>query len=116
MLTHWARDRAGGLPLEKVVKMMTHDTARHIGMNDRGTLTPGAKADLSVVDLEDLTLRRPHLVADLPAGGKRLLQNAEGYRARPVSGQQVLDNDTLTSARPGRLVRLGARAPLRGER
>ncbi|MEZ4265471.1 MAG: amidohydrolase family protein [Myxococcota bacterium] len=110
MLTHWARDRAKGLPLEKVVKMMTHDTARYIGMNDRGTLTPGAKADVNVIDLENLTLRRPHLVADLPAGGKRLLQNAEGYRVTLVNGEQIIDNDTLTSARPGRLVRLGARA------
>jgi N-acyl-D-aspartate/D-glutamate deacylase len=109
MLTHWARDRAQGLPLEKVVKMMTHDTARYIGMHDRGTLTPGAKADVNVIDLAHLTLRRPHLVADLPAGGKRLLQKAEGYRATLVNGEVILEDDALTAARPGRLVRLGAR-------
>jgi len=107
MLTHWARDRQERLTLEQVVKMMSHDTSRFLGMTDRGTIEVGAKADVNVIDLEGLTLRKPRLVQDLPAGGKRLLQDAEGYRATLVSGVVVLENDQLTGARPGRLVRLG---------
>jgi N-acyl-D-aspartate/D-glutamate deacylase len=107
MLTHWARDRAEGLPLEKVVKMMSHDTSRFLGMNDRGIVEVGAKADLNVIDFDTLQLRPPRLVADLPAGGKRLLQDAVGYRATVVSGEVILENDRLTGARPGRLVRVG---------
>lgn len=107
MLVHWARDRERRLPLEKVVKMMSHDTSRFLGMKDRGTVEVGAKADVNVIDLDNLTLRKPRLVDDLPAGGKRMLQDAEGYRATLVSGVVVLENDRLTGERPGRLVRVG---------
>jgi len=107
MLVHWARDRERRLPLEKVVKMMSHDTSRFLGMTDRGTVEVGAKADVNVIDLDNLTLRKPRLVEDLPAGGKRMLQDAEGYRATLVSGVVVLENDRLTGERPGRLVRVG---------
>jgi N-acyl-D-aspartate/D-glutamate deacylase len=107
MLTHWARDRAEGLGLERVVKMMTHDTSRHIGLADRGTLELGARADINVIDLERLTLRKPRIVADLPAGGKRMLQDANGYVATICRGVVTVDHDALTGARPGRLVRFG---------
>ena len=107
MLTHWARDRAQGLPLERVVQMMTHDTARFVGLADRGTVAVGQKADLNVIDHAALRLHPPHLVADLPAGGKRLLQFADGYRATLVSGQVIARDGQLTGARPGRLVRAG---------
>ena len=114
MLTHWARDRARGrLPLERVVKMLAHDTARHVGFADRGTLAPGQKADLNVIDFDRLRLTRPALVADLPAGGKRLLQRAEGYLATIVNGEHVVEHGALTGARPGRLVRLGSSDPIR---
>ncbi|MEO7091793.1 MAG: amidohydrolase family protein [Polyangiales bacterium] len=107
MLSHWARDRARGkLPLERVVKMLAHDTARYMGFSDRGTIAVGQKADLNIIDFERLRLTRPALVADLPAGGKRLLQRAEGYLATLVNGEVVVDRGTLTGARPGRLVRL----------
>ena len=107
MLTHWARDRARGkLPLERVVKMLAHDTARYVGFRDRGTLAVGQKADLNVIDFEGLRLERPALVSDLPAGGKRLLQRADGYLATIVSGEVVVERGALTGARPGRLVRL----------
>ncbi|MEZ4316268.1 MAG: amidohydrolase family protein [Myxococcota bacterium] len=108
MLIHWARDRDRGIPLEQVVKMMSHDTSRFLGMSDRGTLEVGARADVNVIDLGRLTLRKPRLVADLPAGGKRMLQDAEGYVATLVAGEVILENDRLTGARPGRLVRMGA--------
>lgn len=107
MLTHWARDRDIQLGLEKVVKMMSHDTSRHIGLTDRGTLELGMRADINVIDLQNLTLRKPRLVDDLPAGGKRMLQDANGYRATIVAGEPILENDQLTGARPGRLVRMG---------
>jgi len=107
LLTHWARDRAKGIPLERVVQMQAHDTARFIGLTDRGTLEPGMRADLNVVELAQLALLRPVMQQDLPAGGKRLVQNAEGYRATLVAGQLVAEHGSLTGARPGQLVRLG---------
>jgi N-acyl-D-aspartate/D-glutamate deacylase len=107
MLMHWARDREQGLPLERVVQMMTRDTASYIGFSDRGLLRAGMRADVNVIDLKGLSLERPHLVHDLPGGGKRLLQGAQGYRATVVGGVPILRNDVLTGARPGRLVRAG---------
>ena len=109
MLTHWTRDRSRGprFGLERVVKMMTHDTASYIGFHDRGTIEVGKRADINVIDYDNLALKRPRLVADLPAGGKRLLQDAVGYRNTLVNGQVIIENDQLTDARPGRLVRLG---------
>ena len=107
MLTHWVRDRARGprLPLEYVIRKMTAETAALFGFSDRGTIEPGKRADLNVIDLDGLRLREPRLVADLPAGGTRLLQAAEGYRATIVAGQVTRENDRFTGARPGRLVR-----------
>jgi len=110
LLTHWARDRADGIPLERVVQMQAHDTARFIGLTDRGTLEPGMRADLNVVDLDRLALLRPVMQRDLPAGGRRLVQRAEGYLATLVAGEVIAEGGTLTGARPGHLVRLGARA------
>ncbi|ACY14751.1 N-acyl-D-amino-acid deacylase family protein [Haliangium ochraceum] len=112
MLTHWVRDRSRGprLPLERVVSMMTRRPARYIGLSDRGVVAPGCKADLNVIDLDALTLSRPRIHRDLPAGGKRFIQRAQGYRATIISGQRVLADGALTDARPGRLVRLGRAA------
>jgi len=108
MLTHWARDRkTGGFDVERVVQMLCHDTARYVGLTDRGTIAPGQKADLNIIDFDKLRLKRPRLVADLPAGGRRLLQDAEGYRATLVSGQVITQNGVLTGRLPGRLVRAG---------
>ena len=108
MLTHWARDRKRNrFSLEHVVKMMTHDTSRYIGLTDRGTIAVGQRADLNVIDHERLRLRRPELVADLPAGGKRLLQRADGYRATLVAGKPIVLDGVLTGERPGRVARIG---------
>ena len=87
--------------------MMSHDTSRFLGMEDRGTVAVGQRADLNVIDFENLTLHKPRVVADLPAGGVRMLQDASGYRATLVKGVPILRDDELTGARPGRLVRLG---------
>ncbi len=107
MLTHWARDRHRGptLPLPDVIKKMTADTATLFGFEDRGVVTPGMRADLNIIDFENLTLRSPRLAKDLPAGGTRLLQDAQGYVATIVRGVVTRENDAFTGARPGRLVR-----------
>lgn len=110
LLGHWTRDRERGrLPLEHVVKMQAHDTARHIGLHDRGQIAVGQKADLNVIDMAELGLPRPEMRADLPAGGRRFVQRATGYRATLVSGQVIVENGELTGNRPGRLVRLGGK-------
>jgi N-acyl-D-aspartate/D-glutamate deacylase len=110
MLTHWARDRTRGerLPLELVVRRQTRDTARAVGLGDRGVLAPGMRADVNVVDFEGLRLRPPEMHFDLPAGGKRLLQRAEGYLHTFVAGVETYAGGAHTGALPGRLVR-GAR-------
>jgi N-acyl-D-aspartate/D-glutamate deacylase len=109
MLAHWTRDRTRGpkLRLETVVSMLSRRNAEFIGFSDRGAVAPGLKADLNVIDLAKLGLESPRLVRDLPAGGKRFLQTATGYRATVVSGAITLKDDQLTGARPGRLLRAG---------
>jgi N-acyl-D-aspartate/D-glutamate deacylase len=111
LLTHWARDRKRGprLPLEWVVRKMTRDTAELYGLQDRGVIAPGKKADLNLIDLEKLRLGLPELAFDLPAGAKRLIQRAQGYEATIVGGQVTFRNGDSTGALPGRLVR-GARS------
>ena len=107
MLTHWARDRSRGekLDLEWIVKKQSKDTADLFGLTDRGTLEVGKKADLNVIDFDHLELRAIKMVHDLPAGGRRLLQKAEGYDYTIVSGEITRRNGEDTGARPGRLVR-----------
>lgn len=107
MLTHWARDRTRGakLDLEYVIKKMTSDTAALFGLADRGVLEVGKRADVNVIDHKNLRLREPKLVADLPAGGTRLLQDAEGYVATIVGGVVTRENDEFTGELPGRLLR-----------
>jgi N-acyl-D-aspartate/D-glutamate deacylase len=109
LLTHWARDRAERrMPIEQAVRMLTAANAEWVGFEDRGVLAPGKKADVNVIDLAALELLPPRLVHDLPAGGKRFMQDAKGYRATIVSGEVVAENGALTGARPGRLVRAQA--------
>ena len=107
MLTHWVRDRSRGerLSLEEVVRMQTHDTARLYGLNDRGVLAPGMKADVNVIDLEKLRILPPEMVFDLPADGRRMIQRAEGYRATVVSGAVTFEDGEATGEMPGRLIR-----------
>jgi N-acyl-D-aspartate/D-glutamate deacylase len=111
MLTHWARDRKKDrFTLEHVVKMLAADTADFAGFHDRGRIEVGRRADLNVIDFDHLELAPPRLVRDLPGGGKRLLQDAKGYRATIVKGEIIAENGKLTGARPGRLARPGVRA------
>ena len=109
-ITHWTRDRASGrFPLEWMIRRLTQDNARAIGLHDRGTLAPGLRADLNLIDYDRLRIHAPRVVYDLPAGGRRLMQGAEGYRATIVAGAVVRRDGVATGARPGRLVR-GSRA------
>lgn len=113
MLTHWTRDRTRGgrLPLEWVIRAQTHATASAIGLLDRGLLQPGYKADINVIDYARLTLQRPSVAYDLPAGGRRLVQHAQGYDATIVSGAVTYRHGEATVALPGKLLRGARRAP-----
>ena len=106
LLTHWGRDRpTGRFDLATLVKRQSADTARAVGLLDRGVLAPGMKADLNVIDFDKLALDRPTMAFDLPAGGKRLLQKARGYRHTIVSGVETYRDGESTGPLPGRLVR-----------
>ncbi len=110
MLTHWTRDRTRGdkVPLPWAIRRLTRDSAQALGLLDRGEIAIGRKADLNVIDYDHLRLRAPRVVYDLPAGGRRLIQQADGYTATIVSGVPVHRDGEPTGALPGRLVR-GAR-------
>ena len=107
MLTHWTRDRKRGEKLELpwVIKAHCRDTAKAVGLNDRGVLAPGYKADINIVNLKKMQLRKPEVHFDLPAGGRRLMQYADGYVATIVNGVPIYLDGESTGARPGRLVR-----------
>jgi N-acyl-D-aspartate/D-glutamate deacylase len=113
MLTHWTRDRTRGpkLPLEWVIKAQSRDTALAVGLADRGLVKPGYKADLNVIDHARLTLHRPAVAYDLPAGGRRLVQRADGYDVTIVAGRIVYREGKPTGALPGKLVRGAKAAP-----
>jgi N-acyl-D-amino-acid deacylase len=106
-LTLWARDRSGrdGLPIESVIHEITRRPAAHFGWRDRGLLAPGLLADLNVIDLEALECGPPGIVADLPAGGCRLLQDASGYRWTIKRGSITFEDGVATGELPGALVR-----------
>jgi len=107
MLTHWVRDRTRGerIPLEFAIKRMSKDTAELYGLNDRGTIEVGKRADLNLIDLEALRLEPPVMIHDLPAGGRRFMQRARGYRATIVAGEITMEHDEPTGVFPGRLIR-----------
>ena len=112
VLAHWARDRASGrLSVAEAVRQLTSVPARVAGLADRGRIAVGYKADLNVIDHDRLTLHKPVITYDLPAGGRRLDQAAEGYVATIVSGEVIAENGVPTSARPGRLIRGRQSAP-----
>ena len=107
LLTHWTRDRTRGekLPVPFVVAAQTRRTAASVGLNDRGLLAPGYKADVNVIDYDRLQMSSPKVLYDLPEGGRRLVQTTTGYEATIVSGVMTRHQDQSTGALPGRLVR-----------
>ena len=115
MLAHWARDRASGrLSVAEAVRELTSAPARVAGLGDRGRIAVGYKADLNVVDHAAVRLHKPVVARDLPGGGRRLDQTADGYVATVVSGEVIAERGVPTTARPGRLVRGRQPAPTPG--
>ncbi len=113
MLQHWVRDRKGKrITLEKAVKRQSRDTALLYGLSDRGLLAPGCLADINVIDLDRITLGKPWLAFDLPAGGKRLLQRACGYEATIKSGQITFLDGAYLGVHPGKLIRGPQASPM----
>jgi N-acyl-D-aspartate/D-glutamate deacylase len=109
MLTHWARDRKRGpkLPLEKLIKRQTSETADFFGLTDRGRLAPGKRADVNLIDFDGLQVQKPELVHDMPANGRRFVQRVDGYEATICAGAPIFERGEHTGAMPGRLVRAG---------
>lgn len=107
IMTHWGRDRTRGdkMSLEFIVKSLTSSTARAFGMFDRGLINEGMIADINIIDFDELRLHRPEAVFDLPAGGRRLVQRAEGYEITIKSGEVIFNNGQHSGALPGKLVR-----------
>lgn len=107
LVTYWTRDRSLGprLPLEYAIRRLTSDGAQLYGLTDRGFVREGMRADLNLIDYENLALVHPEKVNDLPSNAGRLIQRSEGYVATMVAGEVVVDQGELTDARPGRLVR-----------
>jgi N-acyl-D-aspartate/D-glutamate deacylase len=106
-MTLWSRDRVGdsAIPLESVIYQLTRRPALHFGWSDRGLVAPGYLADLNVIDYEGLACAPPEIVTDLPAGGRRLLQEARGYRATIKRGAVTFENGVATGELPGVLLR-----------
>ena len=105
-ITHWTRDRKEGrLPIEFIVHRQTQRLARHVGWTDRGVVAPGYLADLNVIDTNRLNLSAPKLVADLPAGGTRLVQHAQGYVATLKRGAVTFREGEATGELPGQVIR-----------
>jgi N-acyl-D-amino-acid deacylase len=113
MLTYWVRDAEADrrIELPYAIRKLSFEPAQTVGLNDRGLVKPGFKADLNVIDMDRLHLHAPHASYDLPTGGRRLSQRAEGYEATIVSGVVTYRNGVATGALPGRLVRGGKAAP-----
>ena len=110
-LAHWARDRKSGrFSVAEAVRRLTSVPARVAGLGDRGRIAVGYKADLNVIDHAALRIHKPVIIHDLPAGGRRLDQTADGYVATIVTGEVIAENGVPTDARPGKLVR--GRQPL----
>ena len=108
LLTHWVngRERGPRIGLEHAVSLQTSRTAAAYGFTDRGVLRPGMRADINLIDLEGMHLRAPEMVFDLPAGGRRLIQKADGYVATLLAGQVTMEHGDMTGTRSGGLVRL----------
>jgi N-acyl-D-aspartate/D-glutamate deacylase len=107
LFTHWGRDRTRGerIDLPTLVRSQTRDTARAVELHDRGVVEAGMKADLNVIDFDRLAVRAPAIVHDLPGGGARLQQKADGYVATVVTGEVTYEYGEPTEALPGRLIR-----------
>ena len=107
LIQHWGRDRDRGekLPLETLIRMQTYETSQLLGIKDRGLLVEGLKADINIIDFDNLTIHEPEIVNDLPAGGRRLVQKASGYSYTIVSGEIAFKDGEATGKLNGQLIR-----------
>ncbi len=107
MLSFWARDRSRGakMDLPYVIHRQTQQTAEFYGLNDRGVLAPGYRADINVIDFDELNVDSPRMAWDLPTGAKRFVQHGMGYRYTIAGGEVTVEDDEFTGALPGRLIR-----------
>ncbi len=112
LLQWWGRDRPyGRIPLETLIAKQCRMTAETVGLHDRGVIAPGYRADINVIDFDNLMLHAPEVAYDLPAGGRRLLQRADGYRNTFVAGTEIMNDGEATGATPGKLIRGAQNAP-----
>jgi len=114
LLTHWARDRTRGarIPIEELIENQTRRTAQCYGLYDRGVIATGMKADINIIDYDNLQIHEPVMTYDLPAAGKRFLQKITGYHTTMCSGQVIYQNGIATGNLPGKLIRGPQAAPL----
>ena len=107
LIQHWGRDRERGekFPLETLIRMQTYETSQLLGIKDRGLLVEGLKADINIIDFDNLTIHEPEIVNDLPAGGRRLVQKASGYSYTIVSGEIAFKDGEATGKLNGQLIR-----------
>jgi N-acyl-D-amino-acid deacylase len=103
-LTYWVRER-GLVPVEEAVRRMTSDTARFVGLADRGVVEVGARADLNVIDWDALALELPEYVSDFPGGAGRFVQRARGYEHTIVNGRELFAGGVHTGEMPGEVLR-----------
>jgi N-acyl-D-aspartate/D-glutamate deacylase len=104
-LAHWARDRANGMPIERVIYQMTGGQAKLFNFKDRGRIGVGTAADLNVIDHKALKPLPPEVWHDLPGGARRMVQSASGYIATMVAGVATVEHDKLTGQHPGQVLR-----------
>ncbi len=112
MLVRWADSGQGNIPLALVIKALTSETAETVGLHDRGRLAVGYRADINIIDLDKIKLHRPRMIYDLPRGGGRLHQVADGYVATIVKGEITYRDGVETGNLPGRLIRGAQSVPL----
>jgi N-acyl-D-aspartate/D-glutamate deacylase len=104
LLAEWVKDKQA-MPVEEAVNKITRSLAEAWGFNDRGLLKEGMVADINVIDMNTISPGMPKLIHDLPAGGRRLVQKPEGYRATIIAGKVFMRNGEHTGALPGKLLR-----------
>ena len=107
VLQHWVRDRTRGakIGIEEAVKMMSKEGADLYGLGDRGTIEVGKRADVNVIDLDEVELQLPEVIDDLPTGASRIVQRAKGIKFTLCAGEITFRDGEPTGARPGRLIR-----------
>jgi N-acyl-D-aspartate/D-glutamate deacylase len=111
LLTRWSGGSDQRFSLPQAIRALSSEPADAVGLRDRGRLAEGYRADLNIIDLDRLRLHAPRVTFDLPAGGRRLVQDADGYEVTVVGGAVTYRDGVATGQTPGRLVRGPQPAP-----